>query len=191
MRSAAGRMAYSALSAYLVQPTTTDAPPAKRNGKRPNAPAAPSGISYLGSSPSKLERFLRILIQLQADSGLGVAAVPYLGLPLSKYKEAARKISSAAAAAGMEPMFAFDLEYQKRGDKFEEAMSFFVRDAGARLVAFPSRSYASVPLSYDVLAGYAESDVAFVSFDTDRSYRGSNPCPRCTRSRSSAPTSMP
>ena len=175
MRSAADRMSYSALSAYLVQPTTTDVPPPKKNGKRPKEPAAPSGIAYLRSSPAKLERFLRMLIQLQVDSGLDVVAVPHLGLPMSEYKDTARKISSAAAAAGMEPMFAFDLEYQKRGDKFEEAMSFLVRDVGARLVAFPNRSYTTVPLSYDVLAGYAESDVAFVSFDTDRSYRGSNP----------------
>lgn len=175
MKGAAGRMSYSALSAYLVQPTTTDVKAPKKDGRQAGTPAAPSGIGYLRSSPSKLERFLRILLQLQIDSGLGIVAVPYLGLPLSTYKETAKKIAKAAGAAGVEPMFAFDLEYQRGGKGFEEAMSFFVKDAGARLVAFPGRSYTSAPVSYDVLAGYAESDVVFVSFDTERSYPKSNP----------------
>ena len=72
-------------------------------------------------------------------------------------------------------MVAFDLEYQRGGSKFREAMSFLVRDMGVRLVAFPGRSYAGAALSYDALAGYAESDVAFVSFDTDRPYQRLNP----------------
>ena len=176
MKGAAGRMSYSALSAYLVQPTTAGARAPKKGGRRGGrTPAAPSGIGYLGSSPSKMERFLRILLHLQIDAGLDIVAVPYLGLPLSAYKETAKSVARAAGAAGAEPMFAFDLEYQKGGRGFEEAMSFFVRDVGARLVAFPGRPYTSAPASYDVLAGYAESDVAFVSFDTERSYPGSNP----------------
>ena len=175
MRSAADRMSYSALSAYLVQPTTTDVPAPKKGGKRPKKPATPSGIAYLRSSPAKLKRFMRMLIQLQADSGLDVVAVPHLGLPLAEYKGVARDASKAIAAAGAEPMFAFDLEYQKGGGRFGEAVSFLVRDIGARLIAFPGRSYASVPVSYETLAGYAEHDVAFVSFDTDRSYQRYNP----------------
>ena len=174
MRGAARRMAYSALSAYLVQPTTTDVPAKKKGGKEV-APAVISGASYLRSSPEKMESFLRILLRLQVDAGLGVVAVPYLGLPLSEYKKTVRKVCKAAAGLGAEPMVAFDLEYQKGGSKFKEAMSFLVRDMGVRLVAFPGRSYAGAALSYDALAGYAESDVAFVSFDTDRPYQRLNP----------------
>lgn len=175
MRSAAARMSYSALSAYLVQPTTTDVQPPKKDGKGAKAPARPSGIKYLRSSPERLGRFLRMLIQTQVDSGLGVVAVPYLGLPLAEYKETAKNAFKAIAAAGAEPMFAFDLEYHKGGAKFGEAMSFLVKDMDARLIAFPGRSYSSVPVSYEALAEYAESNVAFVSFDTDRSYQRSNP----------------
>ena len=175
MRSAANRMSYSALSAYLVQPTTTDVQPPKKGGKGAKSPARPSGIKYLRSSPEKLGRFLRMLIQTQVDSGLGVVAVPYLGLPLAEYKETAKNASKAIAAAGAEPMFAFDLEYHKGGVKFGEAMSFLVKDMDARLIAFPGRSYSSAPVSYETLAGYAEHDVAFVSFDTDRPYQRSNP----------------
>ena len=174
MRGAARRMAYSALSAYLVQPTTTDVPAKKKDGKEV-APAVPSGTSYLRSSPEKMEAFLRILLRLQVDAGLGVVAVPYLGLPLSEYKKTVRKVCKAAAGLGAEPMVAFDLEYEKGGSRFKEAMSFLVRDIGVRLVAFPGRSYAGAALSYDALAGYAESDVAFVSFDTDRPYQRLNP----------------
>ena len=174
MRGAARRMVYSALSAYLVQPTTADVPAKKKGGKEV-APAAISGASYLRSSPEKMESFLRILLRLQVDAGLGVVAVPYLGLPLSEYKKTVRKVCKAAAGLGAEPMVAFDLEYQKGGSKFKEAMSFLVRDMGVRLVAFPGRSYAGAALSYDALAGYAESDVAFVSFDTDRPYQRLNP----------------
>ena len=176
MRGAARRMAYSALSAYLVQPTTTDVPAKKtKDGKGISVPAVPSGTSYLRSSPAQRERFLRILFQIQVDSGLDVVAVPYLGLPLSEYKEEIRKAHKAVARSGAEPMFLFDLEYQKEGSRFKEAMSFLVRDMGVRLVAFPGRSYASAPVSYDVLAEYTGSDVAFVSFDTDRPYQMSNP----------------
>lgn len=175
MRSAANRMSYSALSAYLVQPTTTDMQPLKKDGKGAKAPARPSGIKYLSSSPERLGRFLRMLIQTQVDSGLGVVAVPYLGLPLAEYKETARNASKAIAAAGAEPMFAFDLEYHKGGSKFGEAVSFLVKDMDARLIAFPGRSYSSAPVSYETLAGYAEHDMAFVSFDTDRPYQRSNP----------------
>lgn len=174
MRGAARRMAYSALSAYLVQPTTADMP-ARKKGRKEVAPAVPSGTSYLRSSPEKMEAFLRILLRLQVDAGLGVVAVPYLGLPLSEYKRTVRKVCRAAAGLGAEPMLAFDLEYQKGGSKFREAMSFLVRDMGVRLVAFPGRSYAGAALSYDALAEYAESDVAFVSFDTDRPYQRLNP----------------
>lgn len=174
MRGAARRMAYSALSAYLIQPTTTDVP-AKKKGGEEVAPAVISGASYLRSSPEKMESFLRILLRLQVDAGLGVVAVPYLGLPLSEYKTTVREVCKAAVGLGAEPMFTFDLEYQKRGDKFKEAMSFLVRDMGVRLVAFPGRSYAGAPVSYNALAGYAESDVAFVSFDIDRPYQRLNP----------------
>lgn len=174
MRGAARRMAYSALSAYLVQPTTTDVPAKKKDGKEV-APAVISGTTYLRSSPEKMESFLRILLRLQVDAGLGVVAVPYLGLPLSEYKKTVRNVCKAAAGLGAEPMVAFDLEYQKGGSGFKEAMSFLVRDMGVRLVAFPGRSYAGAALSYDALAGYAESDVAFISFDTDRPYQRLNP----------------
>ena len=176
MRGAARRMAYSALSAYLVQPTTTDVPAKKKkDGKGISAPAVPSGTSYLRSNPAQRERFIRILLQIQVDSGLDVIAVPYLGLPLSEYKEEIRKAYRVVARSGAEPMFVFDLEYQKGGNRFEEAMSFLVRDIGVRLVALPGRSYTSAPVSYDILTDYAESNVAFVSFDTDRPYQRSNP----------------
>ena len=58
--------------------------------------------------------------------------MPYLGLPLSEYKEEIRKAYRVVARSGAEPMFVFDLEYQKGGNRFEEAMSFLVRDIGVR-----------------------------------------------------------
>ena len=102
MRGAARRMAYSALSAYLVQPTTADVPAKKKDGKEV-APAVISGASYLRSSPEKMESFLRILLRLQVDAGLGVVAVPSSGCPCRSTRRRSGKSARPPPASAPSP----------------------------------------------------------------------------------------
>jgi len=67
-----------------------------------------------------------------------------------------------------EPLFVFDLDYQKRGDKFEDAMSYFIKSADVKLIAFANKSFPTSAISYDVLSQLVEKDVAFFSFEVMR-----------------------
>jgi len=162
------RMKYSPFSAHIIQPTITNYKIKKDDG---TVEEVESGVEFLRKNSKERERFLRLIIKMQTDAGASIVTIPYLNLPLSDYQELVKSTSKLLHADNREPMFVFDLDYQKRGDKFEDAMKFLIEKSKVKLIAFPNRSFQSCAVSYDILSDYAENDIAFVSFDAERAYR--------------------
>ena len=161
-------MKYSPFTAHIIQPTISNV---KKKGKDGKTSVTESGVEYLRKNKSLRERFLRLIIKMQSDIGLDVITIPYLNLPLSEYEELVKSVTRELHRENKEPMFVFDLEYQKRGDKFEDAMKFLIDKAKSKLIAFPNKSFQNSAVSYDILSGYSEKEVAFVTFEVERAYK--------------------
>jgi len=158
-------MKYSPFRAHIIQPTTTqpiEIQPDKTKKKLDSA------VQYLAKNTKEREKFLRLIIKMQSDLGLSIITVPYLGLPLSDYKQLVTETAKIIRNQGREPLYIFDLDYQKRGDKFAEAVSFLIKEAEIKLIAFPYRSFVRNAISYDTLSQYITKDVAFLSINTER-----------------------
>jgi len=159
-------MRYSILRAHIIQPTTSQIVIKNADGSKN---VVPSGIEFLANNPNLQERFVRLIIKMQIDADLDVISIPFLNFPLSEYKRFVTLITKQLHSMNKEPLFVFDLQYQKRGDKFEEAMNFFIKQSEIRLLAFANRSFNTAPISYDILSQYVHSDIVFLSFEVDRS----------------------
>ena len=168
LTEAQDRMKYSPFCAHIIQPTITNI---KKKEKDGTITEIDSGADFLRKNSRERARFLRLIIKMQADAGLDVITIPYLKLPLSEFKELVKAVTKQLHTENREPMFVFDLNYQKWGDKFQDAMDFLMKKTDTKLIAFPNHSFASSAVSYDILSEYVESDVAFFTFDVERAYR--------------------
>lgn len=158
-------MKYSALRAHIIQPTSTKT---KKQDEKGNTVTTESAIEYLAANPEKREQFLRFIIKLQSDQGLEIISIPYLNLPLSDYSKLAKDVTERLRNLNLEPLFVFDLDYQKSAEKFGEALSMLIDKVGIKLLAFPHKSFSRHAVSYDKLSRYVGKDVAFLSLNTPR-----------------------
>lgn len=166
-------MKYSPFRAHMIQPTTSPIILKNPNGTtqkdaKGKTKTEPSGVEYLAQNPSLRDRFVRLVIKMQLDAGLDIITIPYLRLPISEYEKFITSITNEIRSQNKEPLFIFDLDYQKRGDRFEDAMSFFIKKSDIKLMAFANRSFTSAPISYDVLSQYVTKDVAFFTYEVER-----------------------
>jgi hypothetical protein len=104
---------------------------------------------------------------MQVDLGLEIITIPFLNLPLQDYKLLIKEITNGVRNQNLEPFFIFDLDYGKN-NKFEDAISFFIKDMGIKLLGLRHKSFARNAVSYDILSNYVNSDVALFSYDVDR-----------------------
>lgn len=162
-------MKYSALRAHIVQPTLTKT---KKQDEKGKTVIVDSAVDYLVSNPEKREQFLRFIIKLQSDQGLDIISIPYLNLPLSDYSKLAKDVTERLRKVNLEPLFVFDLDYQKSAEKFGEALSMLIDKVGIKLLAFPHKSFSRHAVSYDKLSRYAGKDVAFLSLNAPREEEG-------------------
>ncbi len=166
-------MKYSSFRAHVIQPTTSKIILKNPNGTvqkdaKGKVKTEPSGVDYLADNPNLRERFVRLVLKMQLDADLDIITVPYMKFPISDYQQFITSITREIRSQNKEPLFIFDLDYQKRGDRFEDAMSFFIKKADIKLMAFGNKSFQSAPISYDVLSRYVTKDVAFFTFEIAR-----------------------
>lgn len=157
------RMKYSHFHFNMIQPTVSPGID-EESGEE-----SESASDYLVSNSSKREVFLRLITQMQFNLGDEIVTLPYLELPSSEYAEVVREFAKSVRSNNKEPMVVFDLDYAKNVEKFEEALDGFMKKADVRLFALSYKSYTRHAVSYDKLSKYVEKEIAFVSFDVERS----------------------
>lgn len=165
------RMKHAFLRSHIVQPTTSPQI-IKKNGKKVDE--IESGVDYLVKNSNEREKFTRLILKMQNDSGLDVISVPYLRLPLSEYKKYIRDTVKSIRDQNKEPLIVFDLQYEEKGDKFSEAISFLIKEMQIKLISFPNRAFATSAISYDTLSQNSEADTAFITFDASRIFSRNN-----------------
>jgi hypothetical protein len=138
-------MRYSPFKAHIIQPTITE------KVDRNSGSKIESGIDYIAKNSKERNRFTRFNVRLRTDLGMDIVTIPYLKLPFDLYSEIVKDVSLELRNQGREPLILFDLDYGRRGDKFSEALAFFIRDLEVRLIGFYFKSFTKHAVSYDVL----------------------------------------
>lgn len=165
------RMKYAWLRSHVIQPTTSPQI-IKKDGKKVSE--IESGVDYLVANSSEREKFIRLILKMQTDIGLEIISVPYLRLPLSVYKTYIRDTVKSIRNQNKEPLVIFDLQYEEKGDKFSDAISFLIDEMQIQLIGFPNRAFESSAISYDTLSQHYEKNTAFISFDAERTFSKTN-----------------
>lgn len=167
------RMKYSFLRAHIMQPTTSTQ--IIKNEKGEKIDEIESGVDYLVNNSKEREKFIRLILKMQQNAGLDTVTIPYLRLPFSEYKTYIKDIVAHIRSQNKEPLVIFDLQYEEKGDKFEQALSFLINDQQVKLIAFPNRSFEKSAISYDTISTqYAGKDVAFLTFEVGRTFSRNN-----------------
>jgi hypothetical protein len=155
-------MKYSPLRLHLIEATKT--PLTDKNTKK----RTESGLEFLKKNQNEREKFLRLVIKLQQDIGLSVICIPYLDLPYSEYSKFSLTIAKELRKQNQEPLLIFDLDYMNSAEKFSQALSYFINQAGITLFACRHKSFVRNAISYDTISRYCEKEIAFISYDVPR-----------------------
>jgi len=150
---------YSNLRLFLLKPTITDTVD-EETGKINYAP-----MKLLEQNPALLERFIRVIIQMQNEVGVNPVTIPFLELPLEQYKEIIRDVYLSLGKIGKQPVFFIDMRYQH----FQPIVDLLTKEYQSNLIGLYFRKYREANLNYDYLRDYAKKDVAFLATLVDRS----------------------
>lgn len=152
---------YSNLRLFLLKPTKTDT----FDTETEKINFAP--MKLLKQNEQLLERFIRVIIQMQREVGLNPITIPFIDLPLEQYKKLIHDVYVSLNTIGVQPVFFLDLKYEHK--HFQEILDLLVNTYQSNLVGLYYSPYRLANLNYEVLREYVRKDVAFLAALVDRS----------------------
>jgi hypothetical protein len=108
---------YCSLSLTLLKLTKSDYKN-RATGERCCSPMA-----LLKQNPDLLERFLRVIIRLQQESGLSPISIPFIDLPFSQYADTVKQVAKTLAKIDQQPVFFLDMNYRD----FDKALHLMIK----------------------------------------------------------------
>jgi hypothetical protein len=153
---------YSQIKVGLLQPTSSATIDPKTKTIK-----YPSGMSLL-KDPGQLDKFLRIIINLQALTDLDLITIPALDLPLSVLKKVYSDIDRSIEKINRQPLFVIDMKYHNPA-AFSEIIDFLIKDLHANVIGLVFRDYVKTPQSYETISKYSDENIAFLSMQVERS----------------------
>ena len=152
---------YSQIKVGLFQPTSSATIDPKTKTVK-----YPSGMSIL-KDQAQLEKFLRIIINLQSLTDLELITIPALDLPLSVLKKVYLDIDRSVEKINRQPLFVVDMKYHY--PEFSEIIDFLIKDLHANIIGLVFKDYFKTPQSYETISKYSDEDIAFLSIQVERS----------------------
>ncbi len=150
---------YSQIKLFLIRPTITDKKDTKTGEK------IPSPMRMLQENSRLLEKFIRIIIQIQLEAGLNPITIPFVELPFHEYSSMVKDIKKSLEHLNKESVFFVDMSHQG----FENVLNFLTTELQSNFVGLYFKPYRSANLSYEALRTYVDKDVAFFATNVTRS----------------------
>ena len=150
---------YSNLRLFLLKPTVTDKKDEKTGIKHD------SPMKILTQSSFLLERFIRLIIQMQTEVGLDLISIPFIDLRYEEYEKLINEVDSNLEKLNKQAVFFIDMGYKS----FEKVIDLLVNKKQANLIGLYYKPYRKAHLSYETLKEYIDKDVAFLSSQVTRS----------------------